>query len=74
MAAHLTKTVVLSAISCRGRVYTYTKDSYFYKEDVIQFVRGLRRMSSSNKIVLFWDNASIHKAKIVQEFLEEVDI
>ena len=34
VSAHLNRTVVMSAISTSGRVYTHTKDHYFKKEDV----------------------------------------
>ena len=66
VAAHLKRTVVMSAISKTGRVFTHTKDSYFRKEDVVHFLRGLRQVTSGRKIAVFWDNASVHRAYVAQ--------
>ena len=59
----------MSAISATGLVFTHTSNSFFKKDDVMHFIEGLRRATEGRKIAVFWDNASIHKATLVREYL-----
>lgn len=40
------------------------------KEDVIDYLKALKKHYRKKKLLLFWDGLSAHKAKLVQEFLK----
>ena len=43
--------------------FNFKKNSYFKKEDVVEFVEGIVSAHPKQRISLFWDNASVHVSK-----------
>jgi transposase len=61
---------VVAAISTKQNlIFSKYKKGYFNSEDMIKFIRFLKRQNAGKKIALFLDNCSIHKSKKVKEYL-----
>ena len=49
-------------------MFYITKDKCFDENDTIEFIKLLT--SKVENISLFWDNASIHKSKVVTRYIK----
>ena len=52
----------------QGRIFMQTQERAYRAEDVVKFLRLLLR-KISGKLLVIWDGAPIHRAKIIKEFL-----
>ena len=49
-------------------------NKFFNAIGTVSFLRDVMQENSNSKIAVLWDNASIHKAKIVRDFMEANNI
>ena len=56
--------------SVNGELVYMMKDKYFLREDSIAFIKKLQDKHGNGRLTLFWDNARIHAAKEVREYLD----
>ena len=63
--AHLS---AMGGITPQGRIFMQTQERAYRAEDVVAFLRLLLR-KIPGKLLVIWDGASIHRAKIIKEFL-----
>ena len=64
----LPKIVCCGVISPKlGSVYYHLGEFSFNAQDMIQVLVEIRARMGDEKVALFWDNARIHHAVIVQE-------
>lgn len=61
-----------SSISQAGQLFFQINDTAFKGVDIVAYLLALLK-TTTNKIMLIWDNASCHKAKEVQEFLNTTE-
>jgi transposase len=66
--AHLS---LISAVSPTGEVYSHAQKSDFDSETVIDFLTVLHRRLKDQKVLVIWDNAAIHKSKVIQQYLDD---
>lgn len=50
-----------------GQLVYHTKPKFFKAEDTVAFLKDLKERRGNNKIVVFWDNCSVHTATKVKE-------
>ena len=58
----------IGGITPQGRIFMQTQERAYRAEDVVAFLRLLLR-KIPGKLLVIWDGASIHRAKIIKEFL-----
>ena len=58
----------IGAITPQGRIFMQTQERAYRAEDVVAFLRLLLR-KIPGKLLVIWDGASIHRAKVIKEFL-----
>jgi len=58
----------IGGITAQGRIFMQTQERAYRAEDVVAFLRLLLR-KIPGKLLVIWDGASIHRAKIIKEFL-----
>jgi transposase len=69
VSQHFQKVAVIAGISSiTGKLIYSTKPGYFNREDTIQFLQKLKAESGPREPVVFWDNATIHRAKDVHAY------
>ena len=64
----------MGAISSKGNYFYYDRSHYFTAEDVLKFVKLIKQKMRGKQWAVFWDNATIHRAKVVDEYLESKGI
>ena len=65
----------MGGISCQtGKLVFITKPKFFNQHDTVEFLKQVRASFASEKLVLFWDNCSIHKTKLVSEAMAQLGI
>jgi transposase len=66
---------VVAAISAsEGLVCQMQAEGSFNAEDMVELLQKIRIFYGKEKVAVFWDNASIHRAGIVLEAAEKADI
>ena len=61
----------MGAIStASSELFFQTKQGYFSQEDTIELLEALLDFHKHRQVAVFWDNASIHKGRRVQEFID----
>lgn len=63
------KVSAIGAITARGRLYLKVRKGTIRGPQVIAFLKHLLRHIRRRPIMLFWDNGSHHKSKLVRAFL-----
>jgi transposase len=58
----------ISAISPEGKLYFHSQDRAFNSDDVVAFLEHLLR-EVSDRMVIIWDGAPIHRSQTIKEFL-----
>jgi transposase len=58
----------IGGITPQGRIFMQTQERAYRAEDVVAFLRLLLR-KIPGKLLVIWDGAPIHRAKIIKEFL-----
>ena len=58
----------IGGITPEGRIFMQMQERAYRAEDVVAFLRLLLR-KIPGKLLVIWDGASIHRAKIIKEFL-----
>jgi transposase len=59
----------IGAITPDGRLFMQRQDHAYTAEDVVRFLRLLLRRISG-KLLVIWDGAPIHRAKVIKAFLK----
>jgi len=59
---------VIGGITPQGRMFMQMQEHAYDAQDVIAFLRLLLR-KIPGKLLVIWDGASIHRAKVIKEFL-----
>ena len=66
------KIAILGGVSMKdGSYHQLLQDKYYKKEDVVTFLQELRDRFPNEELVVFTDNASIHRARLVKYFCED---
>jgi transposase len=60
---------VISAITLSGKLYFDLQPSSYSGEDVVQFLKNLRR-KSGKRLLVIWDGAPIHTGQAVKAYLK----
>ena len=64
-------TAIICAITSKGgHIYYGSKQGYFNSNDTINFLEFLLSKNPNKQVVVFWDNASIHKSRKVTAYIE----
>ena len=58
----------IGGITPQGRIFMQMQERAYCAEDVVAFLRLLLR-KIPGKLLVIWDGASIHRAKVIKEFL-----
>ena len=58
----------IGGIPPQGRIFMQTQERAYRAEDVVAFLRLLLR-KIPGKLLVIWDGASIHRAKVIKAFL-----
>ena len=58
----------IGAITPQGQIFMQMQERAYCAEDVVAFLRLLLR-KTPGKLLVIWDGASIHRAKVIKEFL-----
>jgi len=58
----------IGGITPQGRIFMQMQERAYCAEDVVAFLRLLLR-KIPGKLLVIWDGASIHQAKVIKEFL-----
>jgi transposase len=58
----------IGGITPQGRLFMQTQERAYRAEDVVAFLRLLVR-KIPGKLLVIWDGAPIHRAKVIKEFL-----
>ena len=58
----------IGGLTPQGRMFMQMQERAYRAEDVVAFLRLLLR-KIPGKLLVIWDGASIHRAKIIKEFL-----
>lgn len=57
---------VMGGVSTMNGKFTFLQESrYLRSDDTVKFLHLLREQSPNRPLAVFWDNASIHRAKVV---------
>lgn len=67
---HWTKVNVAAAISAEGRLFFQTRLKDYDGPAIVDFLKQILR-AVTQRVMLVWDNASIHKAGPVKQFLRD---
>jgi transposase len=59
----------IGGITPEGRLYMQMQDAAYTAQDVVRFLRLLMRRISG-KLLVIWDGAPIHRAKVIKDFLK----
>ena len=66
---------VIGAISLKnGKSIFSRKKGYFKSDDICEFLKKITENFNKEKIVIYWDNATVHKSMPVQEKLAELNL
>jgi len=60
---------VISAITLSGKLYFDLQKAAYTGEDVVQFLKNLRR-KSGKRLLIIWDGAPIHTVQAVKNYLK----
>jgi transposase len=60
---------VISAITLSGKLYFDLQKAAYTGEDVVQFLKNLRR-KSGKRLLIIWDGAPIHTGQAVKNYLK----
>jgi transposase len=60
---------VISAITLSGKLYFDLQKAAYTGEDVVQFLKSLRR-KSGKRLLIIWDGAPIHTSQAVKAYLK----
>jgi transposase len=60
---------VISAITLSGKLYFDLQKAAYTGEDVVQFLKSLRR-KSGKRLLIIWDGAPIHTGQAVKAYLK----
>jgi transposase len=60
----------IGGITPEGRIFMQTQDHSYKGPDVVRFLQLLLR-EIPGKILVIWDGASIHKSKVIKDFLKK---
>ena len=61
---------VIGGVTPQGRIFMQMQDHSYKGPDVVRFLQLLLR-EIEGKILVIWDGASIHKSKVIKEFLKK---
>jgi len=64
------KLTIISAVRMNGELFFSVHGHNLEGKDTIHFLRKLMREETNGKLLIVWDNASIHKSRDVKRFLE----
>ena len=73
-AARSQSAKVIAAISSSGSYFYTVQEKYFSGEDVLNFLKLIKREMGLRCWAVFWDNCPTHKANKVQDYLDKKDI
>ena len=59
----------IGGITAQGRLFMQMQEQAYTAEDVVRFLRLLLR-KISGKLLVIWDGAPIHRAKVIKAFLQ----
>jgi len=67
---------LMAAILCTAtgrdpKLFLKSQPGAVHAEEILKYLRNLKRHLRGRKLLLFWDGLAAHRAKVVKQYLEE---